>query len=100
MKVFLKNRSGTINAEGDYTPETKQLVVKKGSIVSKNVNNSEKFYGRKSIEKNREQYVKDYVVVQDVIFTSPSTAANFVTGWSSNGMILWKDEEGNPIKRL
>lgn len=100
MTVYLKNRAGTINAVGEYNPDNKSLIVKKGSLVSEDIAYSEKFRGSKSIEQYRQRYVKQRVVTEDVGFKSPSTAANFVTGRSSNGMILWKTNEGKKIKEI
>ena len=37
------------------------------------------------------------IVKEDVLFDSPSGAAGFCTGRSSNGWREWKDEEGNEI---
>ena len=33
-------------------------------------------------------------------FRSPSTAANFVTGNSTNGLLAWKDENGRTLKEI
>ncbi len=53
-----------------------------------------KFRGAKSIISTREEYVEGGIVKKNVIFKSSSTAANFVTGRSTNGMIIWKDKTG------
>ena len=42
--------------------------------------------------------MKDGVVSKDVHFTSASTAANFVTGASTNGMTAWKTKDGKTLK--
>ena len=39
-----------------------------------------------------------YVLSQDYVFTSPSTAAGVILGRSSNGRIEWKTKEGVPLK--
>ncbi|EFA23833.1 hypothetical protein BIFGAL_02942 [Bifidobacterium gallicum DSM 20093 = LMG 11596] len=38
------------------------------------------------------------MVSKDVHFKSASTAANFVTGASTNGMAAWKTKDGKSIK--
>ncbi|MBQ5976929.1 MAG: DUF4357 domain-containing protein [Oscillospiraceae bacterium] len=38
--------------------------------------------------------------MNDVLFSSPSAAASFVGGASLNGNLLWKDDNGRPIKEL
>ena len=35
---------------------------------------------------------------RDVLFTSSSTAGNFVTGFSTNGLTAWKTKDGKPLK--
>lgn len=97
MIVYLKNSSGA-DAKGEYSTTTKQLIVKKGSVVSKTVSNAN-FRGLKSIVRNRELFVKNGIVIKDVPFNSPSTAANFVTGHSSNGLTRWKDQTGKNLKK-
>ena len=37
------------------------------------------------------------MVISNKTFSSPSTAATFVLGRSSNGWLDWKDEEGNTL---
>lgn len=100
MNVVLTNRANTYSAKGTYEPSTKTFVVKAGSRVSRDIAYSPTFRGSKTIEKLRAQYVIDDITTEDVLFKSPSTAANFVTGRSSNGMILWKTEDGLSIKQV
>lgn len=100
MKLFLKRRNSNIDAFGEYNPDSKKFVVKKGAVVSYAVAHSEKFRGANTIEKYRDEYVKDGVVIKDVVFKIASTAANFVTGASTNGLTAWKTEDGVPLKEL
>ena len=100
MRVELVSRKMQVNAVGEYTPESGELIVLKGSIVSLSLSESKTFRGRKSIEKAREDTIEGNAVIKDITFKSPSTAANYVTGGSSNGMRLWKTEEGIPIGDL
>lgn len=98
MKVFLVRSKGGISAVGDYNTETKELVVFKGSIVSETISYTNRFRGATSINKRREVYVRDRMVIKDVSFRSASTAANFVTGSSTNGLTAWKTESGMKLK--
>lgn len=100
MKVYLKRRNGVVDAIAEYNMETKECVVLKGSVVSETIAYSEKFRGAASIEKAREGKIKNGKVVKDVLFKSASTAANFVTGASTNGLVAWKDENGKSLKEL
>lgn len=57
---------------------------------------------------NREELIKKYcmkkgdvlVLLKDVIFKTPTSAANFCTGGSVNGWDFWKDTSRNPLKAL
>ncbi len=100
MTVYLKHKTGMFDATGEYDIKTNALVLKSGSLVSEDIHYSETFRGARTIEKQRKQYLVDRVVQDDLVFKSPSTAANFVTGRSCNGMIMWKTKEGKNIKNL
>ena len=100
MKVYLRSKRNNLNATGEYFTEDSSLVVLKGSLLSATVSNSKTFRGGKAIINAREGIVIDNVLQNDVRFKSPSTAANFVTGTSSNGNRLWKTEDGTPIGNL
>lgn len=98
MKVFLvRNKSG-IKAVGEYNLETKELVVLKGSIVSEKISNADKFRGANSVHKSRQINVRDRIVMNDILFNSASTAGNFVTGNSTNGLTAWKTENGANLR--
>jgi len=100
MKLYLIGKKNSISATGEYNPTTKQLTVLKGSRVSNFISYTEKFRGTGSIEKNRTNTVKNRLVVKDITFKSASTAANFVTGSSTNGLIAWKDKNGRTLKEI
>lgn len=100
MKFYLKNRKGTFDAIADYDESSKTFTVLKGSCVSENVSNAPTFRGSKSVLKYREKYVIDRRVVENVVFKSPSVAANFVTGRSADGCILWKNIDNHSFKEV
>lgn len=99
MKLYIQRKNG-VYASAEYDEATGTFTVLKGSKVSGSVAHSEKFRGAKSIEKSREGTVIDGVVIKNVVFKSSSTAANYVTGASTNGMTAWKDKEGRTLKEL
>lgn len=99
MRLFIKRKNG-INAFAEYDKASGRFIVLKGSKVSDSVTLSETFRGAKSIEKSREDTVLNDIVIKDVVFKSASTAANFVTGVSTNGLIVWKDENGKNLKDI
>lgn len=97
MKLYITQRNSSISAVGEYDLVSNAMTVLKGSTVSDNIAH---FRGAKTIEKNRKLVVKDGVVAEDITFTSHLTAANFVTGRSSNGLIVWKDKAGRTLKTI
>ena len=99
MELYLKTRSGA-NAVGEYDPEKKTMVVRKGSIVAPDVHTDGRFRSANAIIKYREQYCDSLKTKQDVMFKSASTAANFVTGQSTNGLTKWKNSDGVTLKSL
>lgn len=100
MKVFIKARKNGYDASGEYNTATKELTLLKGSIVCEKVNSSDNFNRNHHIEKLRNEITKNNVVIKDYVFSSASTAANFVTGSSTNGMTRWKTESGKSIKEV
>lgn len=100
MKVFLIRKKSRINAKAEFDPATKAVIVLKGSELSSSVAHTAKFRSANSIEKSREGVMKGNVLLIDVAFKSASTAANFVTGSSTNGLTAWKDSDGKTIKDI
>lgn len=100
MKVYLKRQKKSVDAIAEFDPINKVITVLKGSKLSATIAYTEKFRGAKSIEKNRTGIVKDNTLLKDITFNSSSTAANFVTGSSTNGLIAWKDSNGKTIKEI
>lgn len=85
-------------AEAVYS--TEEFIVKLGGNVRKHFASHIKS-GKKarSLRDNRE-YVSDCgEIVQNCVFTSPSTASQFVLGTSSNGYETWKIKD-DPKKSL
>lgn len=100
MKVYLIRERSGIKATGEFDPATRAVTVLKDSILSESVAHTAKFRGAKSIEKSREGVLKDNILQKDVVFKSASTAANFVTGSSTNGLTAWKNKDGKTIKEI
>ena len=42
----------------------------------------------------------EHIVTEDILFSSPSAAAGFVTYASANGLIMWHTEAGRTLKEL
>lgn len=100
MILYLNRKKNNILATVEYDPATKRFTVLKGSRVSESISYTQKFRSATTIEKDRTKVVKDGIVVEDISFNSASTAANFVTGSSTNGLIAWKDDKGRTLKEI
>ena len=57
---------------------------------------------RKKRDKQLADYTKEVngerIVIEDVVFDTPSGASQFCVGGSSNGWIEWKDEDSRELK--
>ena len=98
MDIYIVNKTKTVNAHGIFNEKEKTVTVCKGSIISEKVSGGS-FRSAKSVEKMRSQKsVKGNEVIEDILFKSASSAANFVTGSSTNGLIAWKTSDGKKLK--
>lgn len=91
IHVFIKSRTTDIHAEAVYDGET--MTVLPGGRISTDFA-SHIHGGRKAKSyRNSAEYVDaDRIILKECIFSSPSTAAQFVTGRSTNGYEAWKVE--------
>ncbi len=95
--VLYMERSGT-KASGQRIPDG--FVVFKGSIISKTTVKSCPEIAIKYRQKYINSIDKNFVLKEDLVFSSPSSAAAFVGGSSLSGNELWKTKEGVPLKEL
>ena len=100
MKLYIKSKMKNIDAVCEYNRKTGSFIVLKGSVLSENVALTGTFRGARPILKAREGCVKDNILLVNKEFSSSSTAANFVKGISSNGLICWKDKNGKTLKAI
>lgn len=100
MLIYLKRSRSNVDAVAEYDTATKEVKVLKGSIVSSKITYTEKFRGAKKIEEKRAGIIINNKLMEDIVFRSLSTAANFVTGTSTNGLIAWKTEDGNNMRTI
>lgn len=85
-----------INAQGKQTPEG--FVVFKGSHINPKLAKS--VSDRTIKDRNKAHLDDNFILLKDVLFNSPSSAASFVTGYSINGKISWKDSQGNSLNDI
>lgn len=100
--LYLKGPRGA-DSMGAQTSEG-FVVFKNSKIASEVVNSfSERLkVKRKELIDSKKVQVIDgeYIVIEDLLFSSPSLAADIVTGRSANGLIEWKNEHGVILKNL
>ena len=92
FSLFVKSKKYGLNTEGAMKIVDGKYVVLKGSRVSSAVSNTV----TPGVRKKRAiaQISKD-ILMENVTFSSPSSAGMFVTGRTCNGWDEWKDGEGN-----
>lgn len=100
MHLILSRKNAGEYAECEYDPNTKKVIVYKGAKVSNGVSSSETFKAGEKIIELRKKYIVNGVLVQNIEFLSASTAANFITGCSTNGMLAWKNKDGVNLKTI
>lgn len=91
INMTLKQKTGRVNAEAIYQGET--VIVLAGGTISEDF--AEHIRGgvkAKMYRENKEYVNKDGLIIKNCEFSSPSTAAQFVTGRSINGYASWKVE--------
>ena len=92
--------TGAAKATGIVT--TEGFVLLTGSVVNEKV--SEKSLSKGAIALRKKHFysgkVKDLTTTEDILFSSSSAAADFVTGYSVSGPAMWKNAVGKPLKEI
>ncbi|WP_418558116.1 GIY-YIG nuclease family protein [Hominenteromicrobium sp.] len=88
------------NAKATGRRTSEGFVVFKGSTLSQKIAKSCPEIAIKARTKYSGKIEANSTLTEDVLLTSPSSAAAFVGGSSSNGNELWKTKEGVPLKSL
>lgn len=99
MTLFLKSRNDSFCATATYDDGV--MTIEPGSKINRSF--AKHIRGGKTSMKYRDD--RKFVdvegnVLQPCTFSSPSTAAQFVTGTSRNGYLVWKDENKVTLKEL
>lgn len=99
IKCFITRNS---NAAGLFNPTVQSLTVLKGSKVNPRHVDKISDASRKKRDKQLADYTKEVngerIVIEDIVFDSPSGASLFCVGGSSNGWTEWKDEEHRELR--
>jgi len=97
-KLFIT--AGNTNAEGYVT--TEGFVLLSGATI--NEKTSEKSLGKGMVALRNKlmnsDKVKNFVTTEDILFSSSSAAADFVTGYSVSGPMTWKNAAGKSLKEI
>lgn len=98
-KTTLYLRGNGYDAVGQQTSEG--FVIQKSSQIRSHLVRS----AAKNIKERREEAelkgdITDWTATRDLLFSSPSAAASFVLGNSTNGLTAWKDSNGRTLKDL
>lgn len=97
--LYLK--TGAANATGIITSEG--FVVLAGSSVNEKISEKSLSKGMIKIRKRHFEAGRvnaNLVTTEDILFSSSSAAADFVTGYSVSGPLYWKDKNGKTLKAI
>ena len=98
IRLYLKSRNNEYDAVAEFDTSTNQITVLKNSLISSKVAGG-MFRSSKAVEKQRQNApIKNRLLTENICFRSASSAANFVTGSSTNGLVSWKTKEGTTLK--
>lgn len=97
--LYLRNRAGEFNAVCEMGDN--EFVVKKGSKIRLAVASHIKggTFANK-YRNNKECVDENGILLKDCKFSSASTAAQFVTGRSTNGLMVWKTKDNKKLKEI
>ncbi len=92
--------SGSVNATGRVTAEG--FVVYEGSILDSKSSVSSLSRGMKKLRQEliESDKVENYVIKENILFSSSSAAASFVLGYSVSGPQRWKTKDGRTLKEI
>lgn len=90
----IKKLSFTVEASAKQTAEG--FVVLKGSKIAPS-SGTDDTISSGNRKKREECKIIDNILQEDVLFSSPSSAAEFVTGKSCNGWVSWKTKDGKTL---
>lgn len=95
QQFYIKGKG--CKAKGIYS--SSGFTVQKGSVIEPSTTPSLKWKEKRKLQ--MEQYAlkqgEKWVMQSDLIFSSPSTAASFCLGRSSNGWEEWKNKDGQTL---
>ena len=94
--ILKQGKKEKIIAQGKQTNEG--FVIIKGSNIKSSTVKSVPTKALK--DRERANLDDNFVLLEDMLFNSPSSAASFVTGYAINGKDSWKDEQGRSLNEI
>lgn len=94
--ILKQGKKEKIIAQGKQTNEG--FVIIKGSNIKSSTVKSVPTKALK--DRERANLDDNFVLLEDMLFNSPSSAASFVTGYAINGKDAWKDEHGRSLNEI
>ncbi|GHU37770.1 methionine sulfoxide reductase [Bacilli bacterium] len=94
--ILNQGKKEKIIAHGKQTNEG--FVILKGSTIKSSTVKSVPTKALK--DRERANLDDNFVLLEDMLFNSPSSAASFVTGYAINGKDAWKDEQGRALNEI
>ena len=96
LEQKVKNSGLTVKASCRRTNEG--YIVLNGSVVNPKAN--EKTCSGLVMTARNSARIDNNILLEDILFPSPSAAAMFVLGQSSNGYTAWKTQDGRTLKEI
>lgn len=97
IELCMSGRKNAYKAFGLYIGNS--FIVKTGSKISSKALKSQKCGKAAKLYHDSDDYInKDGYLIKDCKFKSPSTAAEFVCGYSINGFLCWKTNDNKSLK--
>lgn len=96
IEVYMVGRDSRYKAQGKY--KNGKITVNKGSTISPEVSITMKAKIAVLARNNKTFVDESYVVLQDIEMSSPSIAAQFVSGQRCNGMLRWRVSKHQTLK--
>lgn len=89
---------GGVTAEGEVTADG--FVVYKGATMNEKASHKSLSKGVIALRASMiaSGKVSNFITTEDILFTSPSAAADFLMGYSVSGPATWKDKNGVSLK--
>ena len=90
------------NASGKGMLTTEGFVLFAGAVLNEKTSEKSLSKGAATLRKKHlaSNKVKDFVTTEDILFSSSSAAADFVTGYSVSGPATWRNAAGVTLKEL